>query len=79
MLKVFLSALFCLPSILAAPSQVQQIFDGQQTTSGFAGEKRHAGVAGSVRKRRLLVLHPAILQGEIIGSFPNRMETVFYF
>lgn len=49
----------CVP---APPPEEQQVPDGEQASSRPAGEERHEGDAGHGRKRRLLVLHPALLQ-----------------
>lgn len=46
----------------APPPEEQQVPDGEQASSRSAGEERHEGDAGHGRKRRLLVLHPALLQ-----------------
>lgn len=49
----------------AAPPEEQQVPDGEQAAARPAGEERHAGDAGHCRQRRLLVLHPALLQAAL--------------
>lgn len=43
-------------------SQIQQIPDGEQETSGVAREERDESLLGRERKRGLVALHNAILQ-----------------
>ena len=52
-------------SISVAASQVAQILDGEQETSGVAREKRHESLPGFDRQRGVLVLHISLLQAQV--------------
>lgn len=45
-----------------AASQVQQISDSEQETTGIAGEECNEGLLGCEWKRGLVALHNAVLQ-----------------
>lgn len=51
--------------LTAPPPEKQQIPDGEQTAARAVGEERHEGDAGHCGKRRLVVLHTALLQAAL--------------